>query len=242
MEEEGGILEISVEKVIVDGKAAESYSDVSKGCYIKLTVSDTGSGIDPENMDRIFDPYFTTKDTGKGSGMGLAVVHGIVKNHSGAITVDSEPGKGTAFTILFPIVTERPEVETGRMGELPLGTEAILFVVDEESIASMTGSMLKRLGYQVETRLNPIEGLELFQSKPDQFDLVVTDMTMPQMTGVKLSKKLMEIRSDIPVIICTGYSSLIDEAKTKAMGIAAYVMKPIVMQELAKTIRKALDN
>lgn len=242
MEETGGNLTINVENVDLDSEAAGRYPDLSAGNYLIIAISDTGSGIDPENIDRIFDPYFTTKEFGKGSGMGLTVVHGIVKNHGGAITVDSEPGKGATFTILLPVVDEKPEIEDEITDEVHIGSETILFVDDEESIANMSGKMLKRLGYQVETETNPATALELFKSKPDQFDLVITDMTMPQMTGVTLSEKLKNVRSDIPVIICTGHSSLIDEEKAKGLGIDAYVMKPIVKSDIARAIRKVLDN
>jgi len=242
MEETGGILEINVEKETLTEDSAGSYPGLTAGEYIKITVSDTGPGIDTEIIDRIFDPYFTTKEFGKGSGMGLTVVHGIVKNHGGAITVDSEPEKGATFTILFPVVSEKPVAVVKTPDEIPLGTETILFVDDEKSIVNIIGKMLERLGYKVETKLNPVDALELFQSKPDEFDLVITDMTMPQMTGVKLSEKLKDVRSDIPVIICTGHSSQIDEEKAKELGIAAYVMKPIVMSGFAKTIRLVLDE
>ncbi len=242
MEETGGILEVSVDNVTLNEEAAGSYPDLSKGDYIKITVSDTGSGIDPAILDKIFDPYFTTKEIGKGSGMGLAVAHGIVGNHSGAITVDSELGKGTTFNILFPVFTEKPEIKTEITDGLLFGTETILFVDDEKSAVKPTKQMLKRLGYKVETKTSSTEALELFKSKPDDFDLVITDMTMPQMTGAKLFKKLKEVCSNIPVIICTGHSSLIDEQKAKEMGIAAYVMKPIVKHEIAKIIRTVLDR
>ena len=232
MEETGGILEINVEK-----------ESMTAGDYVKITVSDTGPGIEPELIDRIFDPYFTTKEIGKGSGMGLAVVQGIIKSHGGAITVESQLGKGTTFSILFPIVDEKTEVDSEITDELPpAGTETILFVDDEESIADMIGEILEQLGYKVETQTNPQEALKRFQSKSHDFDLVITDMTMPQMTGIKLSEKLMDIRSDIPVIICTGHSSLIDEEKAKQLGIAAYVMKPVSMLEIAKAIREVLDK
>ncbi len=223
-------------------RGIKNYPKLAQGEYIKIVVSDTGPGIDTEIIDRIFDPYFTTKEVGKGSGMGLSTVHGIMVNHNGAITVDSLPGKGATFTMLFPVVTEKPVLEVKKPAEIHRGNEAILFVDDEESIVNMTGQMLERLGYTVETKTNPVDALELFQSKPDQFELVITDMTMPQMTGVKLSEKLMEIRSDIPVIICTGHSPLIDKEKSNALGIAAYIMKPIVKQEIAKTIRVVLDR
>jgi len=242
MEQTGGVLEISIDNVALGEEAGYIYPDLRKGNYVKLTVRDTGPGIDPKIIDRIFDPYFTTKEVGKGSGMGLSVAHGIVINHNGAITVDSQPGKGTTFNIFFPKATEKPERETKPTDLFPLGIEKILFVDDDKLIVNVTGEMLKRLGYKVQTKTNPNEALELFQSKPDQFDLVITDMTMPQMTGVKLAEKLKEVRFDIPIIICTGYSSLINEEKAKKMGIAAYVMKPLEMNDIAKTIRKVLDN
>ena len=242
MEQTGGNLTISVEKVILDDNSAKGYPDLKSGKHVKVTVSDTGPGIDPENIDRVFDPYFTTKEAGKGSGMGLAVVLGIVKNHNGAISVDSKPGRGTTFSILFPMTTEKPEIEKDTTEELLLGSETVLLVDDEESIVRMVRKMLEMLGYQVETQMNPVEALEQFQSKPDQFDLVITDMTMPQMTGVMLSEKIMEIRPDIPVIICTGHSALINEERAKQLEIAAYVMKPIIMAEISKTIREVLDE
>jgi len=242
MEETGGILEIAVMKDTLDEDAAGQYPDLTGGDYVKLMVSDTGSGIDPAIFDKIFDPYFTTKETGKGSGMGLSVVHGIVKNHNGAITVDSNLGKGTTFTIRLPAAAIKPGAETETAGEVPVGNETILLVDDEHLIVSMTEDMLKRLGYEVEARMNPVEGLELFRSKPDRFDLVITDMTMPQMTGVEFSKKLMAIRPDIPVIICTGHSARISAEKAREIGIAAYIMKPVIKQEIATTIRHVLDN
>jgi len=242
MEQTGGILEITVENVTIDEESLNGYPDLTKGDYVKVTVTDTGSGIDSEIIDRIFDPYFTTKEVGKGSGMGLAVVHGIVLGHNGSITVDSQLGKGTTFNILFPVVAEKPEAEAKSTEELPSGNEKILFVDDEISIVKMAEQMLKRLGYQVETKTDPIKALELFKSKPDQFDLVVTDMTMPQMNGSRLSEKLMEIRSDIPVIICSGHSPLIDEDRARDLGVTAFIMKPIVMRQMAKTVRKVLDE
>jgi PAS domain S-box-containing protein len=242
MDQTGGDLTVTVEKLTLDDNSARDYPGLKSGNHVKIMISDTGPGIDSKIIDQIFDPYFTTKEIGKGSGMGLAVVHGIVKSHSGAIAVDSSLGKGTKFSILFPLATEKPVVEAQANKDIPRGNETILFVDDEISIVKMVKRMFERLGYKVETATTPQDALELFRSNPDHFNLVITDMTMPQMTGVKLSQKLMDIRKDIPIIVCTGYSKLVDEEKAKELGLAAYVMKPIDMQETAQTIRKVLDR
>ena len=242
MEQTGGKLTITVENVTLDDSSATDYPDLKSGNHVKIMVGDTGPGIDPEIIDRIFDPYFTTKGVGKGSGMGLAMVHGIVKSHSGSITVDSALGKGTKFSILFPLAQGKVAVEAETIQEIPRGTETILFVDDEIFIVKMVQRMFERLGYKVETATTPQDALDRFTLNPDHFDLVITDMTMPQMTGVKLSEKLTEIRPDIPIIICTGHSALVDKERAKELGLAAYVMKPINMQETAQTIRKILDK
>lgn len=242
MEETGGTLEINVVKVRLGDDSINSYPDLADGDYVKISVSDTGPGVAPEIIDRIFDPYFTTNELGKDSGMGLAVVQGIVKNHNGAIYVDSPPGQGATFTMLFPLIAQKPVMEVKTIDKIPCGNETVLIVDDEEAIAKLTGRMLERLGYSVEIRINPVEAFDLFQFNPEGFDLVITDMTMPQMTGATLSKKLKSIRADIPVIICTGYSALINEQKAKELGIAAYIIKPVIMEEIARTIRKVLDE
>ena len=241
MEKSGGTLELTLRQEETDDDDLNISSDIRSGTYIRLTMSDSGHGMSKAVMEKIFDPYFTTKEIGKGSGMGLAVVHGIVKNHGGAITVDSQPGKGSVFTIRLPAITEKPASKIRTRTELLFGNETILLVDDDEAIVNMMGQMLERLGYQVKISFSPLEAFEMFQSKPDQFDLVITDMTMPQMTGDRFSEKLREVRSDIPVIICTGHSSLIDKEKAGIMGMF-YVMKPIAMSGIAKMIRKVLDN
>jgi PAS domain S-box-containing protein len=242
MEETGGILEVSAHKVMINDQPGNGPSGLRKGEYVKVTVSDTGPGIDPKIINNIFDPYFTTKDFGQGAGMGLAVVHGIVKNHGGVITVDSELGKATVFSIYFPVLEGIARKQDKISGALDRGDETILFVDDDRSIVEMMAQTLARLGYQAEAKMTPLEAVEIFQSKSDQIDLVITDMTMPQMTGVQLFEKLKKIRPDIPVIVCTGHSDLIDQEKAKKLGIAALIMKPITKQEIAKTIRAVLDK
>ncbi len=242
MEQSGGILTVKLESVSLDEISAGPSRDTAPGDYVKITVSDTGPGISPEIADRIFDPYYTTKDVGKGSGLGLTVVLGIVKNHNGSIFVEPTSGKGAVFSILLPKVTEQPEANTNPAMDLPTGTESVLFVDDEESIMNIGQRMLERLGYKVEATMSAADALKRFRLSPDKYDLVITDMTMPQMTGIALTEKLMRIRPEIPVIICTGYSALIDEEKAKTMGIAAYVMKPISTQKIAKLIRRVLDG
>ncbi len=238
----GGIVEVSTKKMALDDSCEEKIPELPKGNYIKVTVSDTGTGIDPDIIDRIFDPYFTTRQVGQGSGMGLAVVHGIVKSHGGAITVDSEVGKGSVFHLYFPLVEAKTGRGTGKAVPIQRGNETILFVDDEIFIVNMMERSLSRLGYHLETKLNPREAVELFQSKSDQIDLVITDMTMPQMTGIQLSEALWRIRPDLPIILCTGHSDLIDEDKAARLGFAAYVMKPVTRQKMARIIRDVLDS
>ena len=241
MEKEGGILEISLENVILDDSTAHLH-DLFPGRFVKMSISDTAQGIPPDNINRIFDPFFTTKEVGKGVGLGLAVVHGIVMNHGGAITVDSEYEKGTKFSIFFPVVEMKPALEIPIDEDLPTGKEMILFVDDEESIIKMGRQRLERLGYKVEAKTCPLEALELFRSMPDNFDLVITDMTMPKMTGDQLAKEILNIRSDIPIILCTGFSEKISEEKAKGIGVRQYIEKPLNKHDLAVAIRKVLDG
>ena len=238
--EEAGVLEVNLENEELRMKNEEL--GLEAGRYVKLTVRDTGSGIKPEIIDRIFDPYFTTKDVDEGLGMGLAVVYGIVKKHDGAIKVKSEVDKGTVVEVLFPIIKAEVEGEVEEPETLRGDTGRILFVDDEASLAKMTAQMLVRLGYEVVTKTNPKEALALFKAEPDRFDLVITDMAMPYMTGVKLAQELMAIRQDIAVILCTGHSDRIDEVKALRLGFKAYATKPLVMENLANLVRKVLDH
>jgi CheY-like chemotaxis protein len=199
--------------------------------------------MDREVMERIFDPYFTTKKPGEGTGMGLSVVHGIVRGYGGAIRVSSEPCSGTSFEVLLPRIEHASNGKEAEAREpLPTGTERILLVDDEEALAEMEQLMLERLGYQVTARTGSLEALEAFRAEPHRFDLVITDQTMPNMTGLELCKELLEIRPDIPIILCTGFSDLITPEKAKAMGIGAFLGKPLVRHEIARAIRKLLDK
>ncbi len=242
MEETGGTLEIVIQNLVLDDNSADIYPNLSPGKYIEVALSDTGQGMSSEVKARIFDPYFTTKEIGKGSGMGLSVVHGILQSHQGAISVDSEPGKGSTFRILFPVIEEETVIESKSVEEFPTGNERILFIDDEKSIVTMARQILERLGYQVETKQNPVDALESFHSKPERFDLVITDMTMPYMTGDKLVTQILNIRSDIPTILCTGFSEKISEKKAQKLGIKAFVLKPLVKRDFAVTVRKVLDE
>jgi len=239
---DGGILEVSLKNVELDEDATAQYSDLDPGPYVHLTVADTGQGMNPEIKGRIFDPYFTTKDIGKGTGLGLSVVHGIVKNHGGGISVNSELGKGTSFEIYFPVVETEAVTETETDEKLPTGNERILFVDDEESMVYVARNRLERLGYQVEAKTSPDEALNLFRDIPNQFDMVITDMSMPEMTGDRFVQEILKIRPDIPAILCTGYSEKIDKQKAKEMGIRQYIEKPIKRSVLAKMVRKILDE
>ena len=240
MEEKGGTLDVSVNDTAI-GKMS-LIPDLKPGEYIKTKVTDTGLGISPKHIHSIFEPYFTTKKAGEGTGMGLSVVHGIVESYGGKIIVDSAVGKGTCFTIYLPI-TKKKKVHINAVKEdLPTGNENILFVDDEAPIAKMGSKVLEQLGYSVATRTSSVEALELFKSKPQAFDLVITDMTMPNMTGDKLAIELMKVRSNIPVILCTGYSKKLSKKSTAEIGIKALTYKPIVKTDLAKAVRKVLDE
>lgn len=242
MEDTGGILEVGIKNVVLDEVSAELYSDLTPGDYVKLTISDTGPGISPQIKDRIFDPYFTTKDIGKGTGMGLSVVHGIVKSHGGAIIIDSELDRGTTFSIFFQVIEKEAVEEIKTEEELPVGNERILFVDDEAAMVDVGRYRLERLGYKIETKTSPVDALEAFHDNPDQFDLVITDMSMPQMTGDQLVKEILKTRPDMPTILCTGFSEKIDEDKAKEMGIREYIEKPINRRDLAFMVRKVLDE
>jgi len=242
MREHGGVLRILLEQVEDPGEVARNRELDATRSYLKLRVSDTGEGIDPEALPRIFEPYFTTKRPEEGSGLGLAVAHGIIQHHGGAIEVRSETGAGSTFTIYLPVCTDRVETKEPITHRAVQGTERILVVDDEESLLSAYATMLANLGYRVTTSINGQDALERFRRQPERFDLVITDQTMPFMNGDVLAQHLLSIRPDIPIILCTGFSDRVDEQKAKEMGIKAFVMKPVITQEFAGCIRSVLEG
>jgi CheY-like chemotaxis protein len=242
MAEKGGILTVGLFDVNLDSDNVVLYPNADPGTYVKLMVKDTGTGIAPANLDRIFDPYFTTKGAGKGTGMGLAVAYGIIKSHGGHIKVYSELGKGATFEVLFPRIESEAISDDKNIDMSPMGNERILFIDDEDFLVDLAKRMLEKLGYQVVVKQSPIEALEIFKDQPDKFDLVISDMTMPGLTGVELAKQVIAIRSDIPFILCTGYNEHVSEEKIKSFGIKEFIMKPLEIKVLARTIRRALEK
>lgn len=242
MEDKGGVLEIRLSHMEITPAQIFEYPDLKTGIYVKLSVKDSGQGIAKQIMDKIFDPYFTTKKIGQGSGMGLAMVHGIVKRHNGVIRFNSTPGMGSEFQIFLPESMDIIKVPDMKNKPLPGGTEHILVVDDEPAIADMTRMRLERLGYQVTCHTGSQEAMALFRRYPDHFDLVITDQTMPHLTGENMAKEMISIKKDIPIILSTGYSSKIDEIQTEKTGIRAVLMKPVGIRELADCIRQVLGD
>lgn len=242
MREKGGVLEVRMNSVELGSSAPAIHPDLKAGPYVKVTVKDTGCGMDEATMEKIFDPYFTTKEKGVGTGLGLAVVHGLVQNHCGAITLRSELGKGSVFNIYFPVIQKEVVVETWIQEGIPTGNEHILLVDDEQFLLEMSREMLEHLGYRVEARASSTDALALFRNHPEKFDLVITDMTMPNMTGDRLARELLRIRPDIPILVCTGYSDNSTDEHARSLGVKAFVMKPVLMERLARAIREALSR
>ncbi len=240
MRARGGILSVGLSEVEADSSFVSRHPGLRVGPYVCLAVSDTGHGMDAAVLERIFEPYFTTKGAGEGTGLGLAVVQGIVRGCGGAVTVYSEPGEGTTFRVYLPRLEQETAPEPPRVEALPTGDERILFVDDENALVDLGTRMLESLGYRVIAKTNSLEALEAFRAQPDAFDVVITDMTMPALTGIDLAEEMMAIRPDIPIILCTGFSELINANQAKEAGIREFVMKPFVARAFAKTIRKVL--
>ena len=242
MRDTGGVLLLALKNVELDGNRFPG--EHGSGAYLKLTVGDTGHGIDRETLGRIFDPYFTTKNPGEGTGLGLAVVMGIVENCGGAVSVSSEPGKGSRFHVFFPRIDEdvEPDKTTSSAPAPPRGTERILFLDDEVQLGMVAKKMLRGLGYRVHVESDSLNALRLFKEDPKQFDLVISDLTMPKMAGDALARELMAIRPDIPIILCTGFSHRLDKSQAKSMGIREILSKPLRFTDLAAKVRNTLDG
>ncbi|MEJ2638750.1 MAG: response regulator [Desulfosarcinaceae bacterium] len=243
MEERGGVLKVMLADTTLSANQAARMPGMIPGKYLKISVCDTGEGIPPAAIERIFDPFYTTKAQGKGTGMGLAVVHGIVKSHGGLITVHSQLSEGTTFDVFLPIVdTARAEEQLPPNLPIPRGCETVLYVDDEVFQIEIGKEALERLGYKVVAHANSAKALDLFRESPMAFDLVITDMTMPDLTGDQLAREMMRIRPDIPIIICTGYSERLSEESAETMGIRGFILKPILIRDMAVTIRRILDQ
>lgn len=247
MAENGGILEVGLRQVTIGSHDALGDHGLPPGNYACLSVRDTGCGMDKATLQRVFEPYFTTKEQGKGTGMGLALVHGIVKSHKGHISVYSEPGQGTQFKVYLPVHGEVHSVVDAAEGveddgATPRGSETILLVDDEEQVVYMMQEMLEYLGYRVIGMTDSAEALAFFRERPDGIDLVITDQTMPALTGGELAKELIALRPDLPIILCTGFSEVMTRERAEELGIREYLMKPVIVHDMARIIRKVLDQ
>jgi len=243
MQETGGRLEVRLEETEIDYEQTRRHIGTRMGPHLHLSVRDTGVGMEPSVLSRIFEPYYTTKEPGKGTGLGLSVIHGIVKHHGGFITVESAPGRGSTFHVYLPALEEAEIVPEAEPAAPPApGHERILLVDDEPQVLEIERQLVERLGYRVTACADPGEALRLLRQAPQHFDLLMTDMTMPQMTGDRLAQLAWEIRPELPVILCTGYNDLMSEEKARALGIRRYLLKPVDTEELALAIRRALSG
>ena len=242
MQERGGVLEVSLDNILVGALETGSSPQLPPGSYLRLEVSDTGPGMEPQVRERIFEPYFTTKEPGEGTGLGLAVVHGIVSRLHGVIEVDSTPGRGSSFRVYLPRLDPPKHAQTEKAAPLALGKERILYVEDERQVAEVGRRLLSHLGYQVTAMNSSLEAREVFQSRPQDFDLVITDLTMPQMTGVELAADLVKIRPDLPIILCSGFNESVSPEAARKLNIREFLMKPAKLSDFAKAIRRVLDS
>jgi PAS domain S-box-containing protein len=241
MAEHGGVMEFSLVEAEIDENAAETHPDLAPGRYVRLSLSDTGHGMEPEVVERIFDPFFTTKSPGEGTGMGLAVVHGIVKAHGGAVLVRSEPGRGTTFHIFLPRTASLAQQEMVPKCLFPAAGGRALYVDDEKPLVDVAVDLLDSLGFTAEGRTSSVEALEAFRHRSQDFDLVIADQSMPNMSGLELAKELIAIRPDIPVVLATGFSEAVSVDKARAAGVRDLLLKPILKQQLAQCLCRVLQ-
>jgi PAS domain S-box-containing protein len=240
MKDTGGMLTVAVEPEVVGDRLAQRLGLLATGDYLRISVSDTGCGMDTHTQERIFDPFFTTKPVGEGTGLGLSIVHGIISAHNGAINVYSEPDVGTTFLLYFPVTSAEAEEVNKNEGTLPIGFGRILLVDDEAEIVQMTVQMLELLGYMPEAVNSSMEALARFQENPDAFDLLITDLTMPQMTGLDLSRLVHDLRPKLPIVLTTGFSEVLTPEQMKRLGIRITLMKPFDVWMLGNTLTEAL--
>jgi CheY-like chemotaxis protein len=243
MKETTGIMTVELNEINLDEDYGARHLSLKPGRYVKLAVSDTGHGILPENITRIFEPYFTTKGIGEGTGLGLSVIHGIVLGHGGNVTVYSIPEQGSTFNVFLPVAERESEPENDPDSSyIPSGTERILFVDDEEILVEMGEAILERLGYRVVTSMDPLNALETFRSDPSGFDLVLTDLMMPKMTGLELARQIKILNPDIPIILCTGFGHKFTHEEAKENGFSGVICKPLSKRGIAQMLRKTIDQ
>ena len=239
---EGGILEVSLADAYVEDENQPGLPHLTPGAYARLTVRDTGPGVAPAIADRIFEPFFTTKKPGEGTGMGLAVVHGIVRKLGGGVVLENAPGSGAAFHVYLPRARPLDEVSLGGEEDIPLGSGRILFVDDEQALVEVGREILCGLGYTVTAHTGPLEALEEFKAQPEAFDLVLTDLSMPGMTGLELARTVLKLRPGTPVLLCTGFSEIVSMEQAREMGVRGVIIKPVLKGRLARAVRRALDG
>jgi CheY-like chemotaxis protein len=241
MSEGGGCIEVALSNVTLDAAFSDLHPEIEPGPHLYLLVADTGRGMTVGTLDRIFDPYFTTKDKGKGTGLGLSVVHGIVMKIQGCILAESEPEKGSIFHVYFPLAP--PNTQSGQTpaAGVPRGNEHILIVDDEKALCEMMAEMLQKQGYRVQHRSDSREALALFRSVPGDFDIVITDMDMPNISGLRLRNEIAAIDPEVPVLVCTGYGDLLGEETAASFGFERLLRKPVPFRELALAVRETLD-
>ncbi len=244
MEETGGTIQVELTDTPFEHIPDQVRANLKPGCFVRLSISDTGPGIPKELRERIFEPYFTTKKKGKGTGLGLAIVAGIVKNHNGGIHLNSSPENGTVFDLFFPVYEGQAEIDTGKsiQDDIKTTPARILFVDDEIAIVKLHEKHLRKKGYEVESTASSLEALELMKSNPHHFDLVITDLTMPKLTGIELAKSILGVRPDIPIILCTGYTEKLTPEDIKNAGIRELMFKPVIISDLIKTIEESLNR
>ncbi|NNF05215.1 MAG: PAS domain S-box protein [Candidatus Eisenbacteria bacterium] len=242
MEKTGGTITIKLSEIEAEAEILNTVPDLTRGDHLCLTITDTGPGISPSILPRVFDPFFTTKEDGKGTGLGLSVVHGIVRQHGGNIIAKSELGAGSQFDVYLPITTLPEENLTADTSVVSGGNERVLVVEDEESVAKVLVEMLSSFGYQAQAKLSSSDALSAFRESPDAFDLVLTDMAMPELTGAQLAKAILAIRPDTPIILCSGYTGELTAEDISRVGIQAFLRKPVNPVNLAETVRSVLDS